>query len=159
MVERHELVFEWSWLRCQFTPTGCTIQLCGSVQVWHQHSCGEAGYLLAQCLHPPSYVECLPAIAVAIDCEEDGRFQLGEPIPHGTCPEVRGAGRPRRAQARCGEKGRNRLNTVGERGNPPVPEPPPEPTQAVAYRAYQVSQLAVGEEPFQPVFADEHYGK
>ena len=49
MVERHRVVFEWTRLGCQFRPAGCTIQLGGSVQVGHQHSCGQARYLLTQC--------------------------------------------------------------------------------------------------------------
>ena len=89
MIERHRVVFEWTRLGCQFGPAGCTIQLRGSVQVGHQRSPGQARHLLTQCPYRLPYVERPTPVAIAVDCEEYGWFQLGEPIAHGTCPEVR----------------------------------------------------------------------
>jgi hypothetical protein len=120
MVDRYRVIFEWTRFGRQFSPAGCTVQLGGSIEVGHQDSCGQARHLLTQCLHALPYVERLSAVAVAVDCDEDRRFQLREPMPHGTCPEVRGARRPRRTQAGDGEEGSNRFDAVGQEGDHPV---------------------------------------
>src|SRR5215203_271259 len=71
MVERHGVVFKGTSLSCQLRPARCTIQLSGSVEVGHQHCRAQARYLLTEGPDAIPYVEGLPAIAVAVDGEQD----------------------------------------------------------------------------------------
>src|SRR5579884_80144 len=65
-------------------------------------------------------LEVLAAVAIAVDGEEHLRLDLGEPVDDAAHSELGGAARPRRADARTAEEGRNRLGNVRQVGGDAV---------------------------------------
>jgi len=74
--------------------------------------------------------EALAPVAVAVDRQQHLGLDLGEAVDDGARPEVRGAARPGRTQARHGEEGGDRLGHVREVADDAIAAPDAHQRQA-----------------------------
>ena len=74
----------------------------------------QGGQFAAQFGDRVAAVVLLAAVAVAVDGEQDDRFDLLEAVEDAAGAEVGGAGRPDAAHRRCGEEGDDGLRDVRE---------------------------------------------
>ncbi len=96
------------------------------VEVGQEHRVLECRQPRPDLRHGAEPVVVPAAVAVAVDGEQHLRLELGEAVDDGPDPEVRGARRPDRADARAGEKRGDGLLDVREVGDDPIAGADPE---------------------------------
>ena len=83
--------------------------------------------------------------AIAGDRHQDGRLELAQPVEDAARPELGGAGRPDRAEARRGQEGDERLGDVRHIGDDTVAGPDAEPLEPHPRPPDLLTQLTVGQ--------------
>ena len=109
--------------------------------------------LLAERRDGRADVEALAAVDIAVDGEQHGGLDLGEPVVHGAGPEVRRARRPDRAEAGRGQERHERLDAVGRQRDHPVAATDPERDESRPRPADELAQLTTGDRALEPVLA------
>ena len=95
-------------------------------------------------------------VAVALDREQHGRFDLLEAVDHAGHPELGSAARPDGAETGGGQERDHRLGHVGQVGDHPVATADPEPAEPGGGRRDLLVQLGVGDRAHGAVLAAEH---
>ena len=128
------------------------------VEVVGQDDRAQAGDLSAELLDGGADVEAAAVVVVAVDRDQHGRLDLGEPVEHGAHAEVGRAGGPGSAEAGRGEEGDERVRGVADQRGDPVAGGDAQRRERGARGGDPGAQFAVGQRLGVAVLALEEHG-
>jgi hypothetical protein len=141
VAERDGLEAEWRRLGQELRPRDRAVGRLVVLAVRQVDDRFEAGKPLCDRGHLLAAVDVALAVAVARDGEQHPGLDLREAVYDGARPELRGAARPDRSEARRREEGDERLGDAREIGDDSVAAPDAEPLESRAGPRDLLAQL------------------
>ena len=115
------------------------------VQVGDHHRCPEAGETVSDPCDRLGQIEAPAAVDVAVDCEQDGRFDLAEAVDHAAYAELRGAAGPHGADRGAGQQPYHRLGDVRHQRGHTISPSHAQPPQTCGRARHRLGELSIGE--------------
>ncbi len=153
VVERNRVERELGRVGGELVPAQGAVE--GLAQVGHEDGRAQRVELALQLLDGGPHVVALAAVDVAVDGEQHGGLDLGEPVVDGAGAEVRRARRPDRAEARRGQERHEGLDAVGRQRDDAIALPDPDRDEPGPRPADEITQLAPGDRALEAVFTGE----